>query len=79
MTKKLAIYGAGGFGREMAVMVRQINAHQPSWDLIGFFDDGLQKGETVDDLRVLGNMSDLNSYADKLFICVAVARSFDQV
>ncbi len=71
--KKLAIYGAGGFGRETAVMIAQINAHYLSWDLIGFFDDRLQKGDEVDGLKILGNISDLNSYADNLLICIAVA------
>src|SRR5882672_2350541 len=71
--KKLAIYGAGGFGRETAVMIEQINSQTPVWEVIGFFDDGLKKGDEVDALRILGNISDLNSYADDLSVCIAVA------
>ena len=71
--KKLAIYGAGGFGRETAVMIAQINEQVPTWDVVGFFDDGLKKGEEVDGLRILGNISDLNSYAGGLSVCLAVA------
>jgi sugar O-acyltransferase (sialic acid O-acetyltransferase NeuD family) len=70
---QLAIYGAGGLGRELAVMIEQINAQAPAWDVIGFFDDRLQKNDEVDELKVLGNINDLNSYANDLSVCVAVA------
>lgn len=73
MNRKLAIYGAGGFGRETAVMISQINNRIPVWDVIGFFDDGLEKGELVDGLRILGTMNDLNFYNDDLSVCIAVA------
>ena len=71
--KALAIFGAGGFGRETAVMLRQINQHAPAWKVIGFFDDGLQKNAEVDGLRVLGNSKDLNIHSDDLSVCLAVA------
>lgn len=73
MKRKLAIYGAGGFGREMAVMIEQINNQSPAWDVIGFFDDGFQNNEEVDGLKVLGGINDLNSYSNILSICLAVA------
>ncbi len=71
--KPLAIFGAGGFGRETAVMLRQINQHTTAWALIGFFDDGLQTNAEVDGLKVLGNCKDLNTHADELSVCIAVA------
>ena len=42
--KDIAIYGAGGFGREVACMIKHINesADEPIWNLVGFFDDGKQ-------------------------------------
>lgn len=69
----MAIYGAGGFGRETAVLIQQINRQTPAWDVIGFFDDGLQKEDEVDGLKVLGDSNDLNSHSDELSVCVAVA------
>lgn len=47
MMKDIAIYGAGGFGREIACLIMIINGslEQPEWNLIGFFDDGRHKGE----------------------------------
>jgi sugar O-acyltransferase (sialic acid O-acetyltransferase NeuD family) len=71
--KALAIYGAGGFGRETAVMIEQVNNQTPAWEVIGFFDDGLQKGIEVDALRILGGINDLNCFDDDLSVCVAVA------
>jgi len=38
--KKIAIIGAGGFGRETLLAVHQINGCQEEWKIIGFFDDG---------------------------------------
>lgn len=37
--KDIAIYGAGGFGREVACLLNAINANDAIWNLIGFFDD----------------------------------------
>ncbi len=37
--KDIAIYGAGGFGREVACLIHIINKKTPQWNLIGFFDD----------------------------------------
>jgi sugar O-acyltransferase (sialic acid O-acetyltransferase NeuD family) len=69
LKNNIAIYGAGGFGREMAAMIRPLT-HGP---LIGFFDDGIPRGTEVDGLPVLGGIFDLNSYASALSLCVAVA------
>jgi sugar O-acyltransferase (sialic acid O-acetyltransferase NeuD family) len=73
LIKKLAIYGAGGFGRETAVMIEQINLQNHEWELIGFFDDGIEIEKEVNELKILGGISDLNSYPDSLAVCVAIA------
>ncbi|MDR1459358.1 MAG: serine acetyltransferase, partial [Bacteroidales bacterium] len=44
--KDIAIYGAGGLGREIACLIRHINENEPTWNLIGFFDDGKAKGSS---------------------------------
>ena len=46
--KDIAIFGAGGFGREVACLLRKINAVEPTWNFVGFYDDGLEKGSRVD-------------------------------
>lgn len=37
--KDIAVFGAGGFGREVANLIRRINAaaEVPEWNFIGFF------------------------------------------
>jgi sugar O-acyltransferase (sialic acid O-acetyltransferase NeuD family) len=39
-TRSLVIIGAGGFGREVVDVVDAINAQAPSFELLGFLDDG---------------------------------------
>jgi len=59
--RDLIIYGAGGFGREINLLVRQINRHAETWNVKGFCDDGKKAGETVDDLCVLGGWNYLQT------------------
>jgi sugar O-acyltransferase (sialic acid O-acetyltransferase NeuD family) len=56
----IAIVGAGGLGKEIAVLIGQINQVQKIWNLVGFFDDGLPAGSEVLSLPVLGNIDALN-------------------
>jgi hypothetical protein len=64
--KKIAIFGAGGLGREVAMLVEQINAKELTWDLIDFFDDGLAAGDVVFDYKVIGDSTDLDKYKEDL-------------
>lgn len=70
--KDIAIYGAGGFGREIACLINSINKKEPSWNLIGFFDDGLPKGSSNKYGSIVGNIADLNSWDSELAIVVAI-------
>jgi sugar O-acyltransferase (sialic acid O-acetyltransferase NeuD family) len=71
--KKIAIYGAGGFGKEVACMINLINEKHPTWELVGFFDDGKEKGVQISRFGpVLGNLSDLNNWGEPLSIVFAV-------
>ena len=36
--KKIAIFGAGGFGREVKWLIDDINEKKHTWDFIGYFD-----------------------------------------
>lgn len=71
--KKIAIYGAGGFGREVACLIRKINDQSPEWELIGFFDDGIEKGKNNEYGVVLGGIDDVNSFPEELAIVIAIA------
>jgi sugar O-acyltransferase (sialic acid O-acetyltransferase NeuD family) len=69
--KDIAIYGAGGLGREMALIVEQINAEKQLWNLVGFYDDG-KRDEVVDGVRVLGGMDELNRVGQPLSVIIAI-------
>ena len=70
--KDLAIYGAGGFGREVACLIRQINEVTPTWNFIGFFDDGKAKGERNEYGICLGGLIDLNAWTSELSVVMAI-------
>lgn len=70
--KNVAIVGAGGFGKETLVMINQINAINPQWHAIGFYDDGIAAGSTVAGLPVLGKLDALKRVDQELAIVVAV-------
>lgn len=70
--KPIAVYGAGGFGLEVAMLIEQINAVKPCWEIIGFFDDGKAKGGRVNDWAVLGGMEDLNTWFSPLAVVFAL-------
>ncbi|MCD0480324.1 acetyltransferase [Chryseobacterium sp. LC2016-29] len=71
--KKIAILGAGGFGREVKTIIDAINKVNPTYDFIGFFDDGIEKGLLVNNYDVLGGISDINKYNEDLSIVVCIA------
>lgn len=72
--KKIAIYGAGGFGRETACLINKINEKKPEWELIGFFDDNpLLKGKMISHYApCLGGLDDLNSFTVNLSIVITI-------
>lgn len=69
----IAIYGAGGFGREVFCLIKNINALSPQWEVIGFFDDGKPRGEPVGHYgSVLGGIAELNDWREPLAVVIAV-------
>lgn len=74
--KDIAIFGAGGFGKEVACLINRINEQEPTWELIGFFDDGKEKGEQISHFGVcLGGVQELNEWQEDLSVAVAVGNS----
>lgn len=72
--KDIAIYGAGGFGREVACLINRINEVEPTWNLVGFFDDDASlKGKQISHYGpYLGGMDELNKWDNQLAVVVAV-------
>lgn len=77
--KDIAIFGAGGFGREVACLIKRINESldEPRWNFIGFFDDN----EALKDLPVshfgtcLGGTTVLNAWNKQLAVVMAIGSS----
>jgi sugar O-acyltransferase (sialic acid O-acetyltransferase NeuD family) len=71
--QKIAIYGAGGFGREVACLINQINNVSPKWKLVGFFDDSVMKDTQISHFgKVLGGIDELQNVKSKLAIVFAI-------
>ena len=66
--RDIAIFGAGGFGREIACMINIINKTKPSWNLIGFYDDNPKlKGQMISHFGpCFGGVDALNDYEKEL-------------
>ena len=70
--KDIAIYGAGGFGREVQSLIGQLNAKELTYNFVGFFDDGKSKGELINGSPVLGGMEELNKWSKPLCLALAI-------
>lgn len=72
--KDIAIYGFGGFGREIASIIKSINTIEPTWNILGFFDDDQSKlGLENEYGKVLGGIDFVNSYDKELSVVMAIA------
>lgn len=71
--KDIAIYGFGGFGREVATLINALNQIEPMWNLVGFFDDNIPAGESNRYGVVLGGIDVLNKIDRELSIVIAIA------
>ncbi len=71
--KDIAIYGAGGFGKEIACMIKTINQLQPTWNLIGYFDDNCTPSMINQYGQIIGGLDTLNGYPEALAVVMAIA------
>lgn len=72
--KDLIIFGASGFGREVAWLVERINNVSQTWNLLGFMDDSDDiQGGTINGYKVLGRVTEVNKYPDAYFVCAVGA------
>lgn len=71
--KDIAIFGAGGLGRETAILIDFINKAGGDWNLIGFFDDGKEKGIQISHFgKVLGGVAEINIWSTELAIVIGI-------
>lgn len=71
----LVIVGCGGFGREVLQLVLDINAHAPTFELLGFIDDDPVDRHLTERLgsRVLGTSADLGGLDAAIIIAVGAS------
>lgn len=71
----LVIFGAGGLGREVLLLLHQLNEARPTWQLRGFYDDQAPATPTIAGLPYLGTSADLNATTEPLAVAIAVGSS----
>lgn len=71
--KDIAIFGAGGLGREVACLIERINRKEKRWHLIGFFDDEESLwGKENEYGRILGGSDMLNVWQNPIDIVISI-------
>ena len=77
VVKDIAIYGAGGFGREVACLIKRINEVEPTWNLVGFFDDNPdKKDQPISHFgKCFGGIEVLNAWLTELAVAMAIGSS----
>lgn len=70
--KDIAIFGAGGFGREVLALIKDINRKEHLWNIVGFFDDGHEKGEIVNGYPIIGQTEELNHWSTPISLAIAI-------
>jgi sugar O-acyltransferase (sialic acid O-acetyltransferase NeuD family) len=70
--EKIVIVGAGGFGREVKMLIDQINLKEKKYEFIGYYDDGFKKGTFINYNEVLGSIEDLANIDFKINVVIAI-------
>lgn len=72
--KNIVIVGAGGVGREVSLIIQQINRLEPTWNLIGYIDDNPENwGNVVNGYAVLGGIDSLTMMCKDTYVIIAIA------
>lgn len=73
MNRKIIIYGAGGFGREVQWLIERINSmSEPKWEIQGYIDDGVEVGKLINGYPVIGGFDDLMSLSEDVAVAFAI-------
>lgn len=71
--KNIAIFGGGGFGREVKTIIDKINElHPNTYNFVGFYDDGITKNTILNGFPVLGGMEELNALDEELALVISI-------
>lgn len=68
--KDIVIIGAGGFGREVAWLIEEINKDKTTWNLLGYIDDNIENhGKVLNNIKILGGFDWLEGKEDIYYVC----------
>ena len=70
--KDILIYGFGGFGHEVACLIQHINREKPTWNVLGYIDDGVEVGTECKYGKVLGDINTLNAWERPVAVVIAI-------
>lgn len=70
--KDILIYGFGGLGHEVACLINHINNSKPTWNIVGYIDDGVECGTESKYGKVLGNIDTLNNWSTPISVVIAI-------
>ncbi|QNE66150.1 acetyltransferase [Fusobacterium hwasookii] len=71
--KKIVIYGAGGFAKEIIWLIEEINSISKEWELLGIIDDNLDNfGREINNYKVLGGKDCLTTLSNDIFVIIAL-------
>jgi sugar O-acyltransferase (sialic acid O-acetyltransferase NeuD family) len=71
--KKIAIIGAGGFGREVKMLIDQINHIEKKYEFIGFYDDNVESETIINGFEVIGTINELIQIDYNLEVIISIA------
>ena len=75
LSQPIVIFGAGGLGREVLLLLQQLNEAGANWQVRGFYDDQPPAAPAIAGLPYLGTSTDLNQTTEPLAVAVAVGSS----
>ena len=71
--KKIVIYGAGGFAKEIIWLIEEINNVNKEWELLGLIEDNEENfGKKINGYKILGGKNYLETLSDDIFITIAI-------
>lgn len=72
--KNIVIIGAGGVGREVSLIIQQINELEQTWNLLGFIDNNTDNwGKVINGYSVIGGIDSLEFLSNDTYIVIAIA------
>lgn len=68
--KDIIIIGAGGVGKETALLIEQINKIKPTWNLLGFLDDNTKlQSSYINGYKVMGGIDYIYNLNNIYAVC----------